>query len=83
VLAFKWVLVTDFAARCQNASLCDPSYIVDIAPTPEGFGVVYPLVGDNFDYLKRLQSLTNVTLHIRKRAEDLHCWQYAKRIFQL
>jgi len=25
--------------------------------------------------------LTNVTLHIRKRAEDLHCWQYAKKGF--
>ena len=66
VLAFKRMLVTNFVARCQNASLCDPSYIVDIAPTTEGFDVVYSFAGDNLDYLKRLQSLTNVTLHIRK-----------------
>ena len=66
MLAFKRVLVTDLVVRCQNSSLCDPSYIVDIAPTTEGFDVVYPFVGDNLNYLKRLQSLTNVTLHIRK-----------------
>jgi deoxyribodipyrimidine photo-lyase len=61
--------------------LCDPSNFIEIASTIEGFDVVYPFVGDNLDYLKRLQSLTNVTLHIRKRAEDLHCWQYTKKGF--
>ena len=81
VLAFKRVLITDFVARCQNASLCDPSNIMKIASTIEGFDVVYPFVGDNLDYLKRLQSLTSVAFHIRKRAEDLHCWQYAKKGF--
>ena len=81
VLAFKWALITDFVTRCQNASLCDPSNIMEIASTIEGFDVVYPFVGDNLDYLKRFQSQTNVTLHIRKRAEDLHCWHYAKKGF--
>jgi hypothetical protein len=61
--------------------LCDPSNFIEIASTIEGLDVVYPFVGDNLDYLKRLQSLTNVTLHTRKRAEDLHCWQYAKKGF--
>jgi hypothetical protein len=81
VLAFKQALSNDFVARCQNARLCDPSNFIEIASTIEGLDVVYPFVGDNLDYLKRLQSLTNVTLHIRKRAEDLHCWQYTKKGF--
>ena len=81
VLAFKQALSNDFVVRCQNARLCDPSNFIKIASTIEGLDVVYPFVGDNLDYLKRLQSLTNVTLHIRKRAEDLHCWQYAKKGF--
>jgi hypothetical protein len=81
VLAFKQALSNDFVSRCQNARLCDPSSFIEIASTIEGLDVVYPFVGDNLDYLKRLQSLTNVTLHIRKRAEDLHCWQYAKKGF--
>ena len=81
MFAFKRALISDFAARCQNASLCDPSNIMEIASTIERFDVVYPFVGDNLDYLKRLQSQTNVTLHIRKRAEDLHCRHYAKKGF--
>jgi deoxyribodipyrimidine photo-lyase len=81
VLGFKRSLITDFAARCQNASLCDPSNIMEMASISDGVDVVYPFIGDNLDYLKRLQSKTNLTLHIRKRAEDLHCWHYAKKGF--
>ncbi len=81
VLSFKRQLTTDFVTRCQNASLCDSSKIIDIASNIEGFDIVYPFVGDNLDFLKRLQSLTNVKLCIHKRAEDLHCWQYAKKGF--
>ena len=81
MLAFKQALSNDFVVRCKNARLCDPSDFIEIVSTIEGLDVVYPFVGDNFDYLKRLQSLTNVTMHIRKRAEDLHCWQYAKKGF--
>ena len=81
VLAFKWALITDFVTRCQNASFCDSSNMMEIASNIEGVDVVYPFVGENLDYLKRLQSQTNLTLHIRKRVEDLHCWHYAKKGF--
>ncbi len=81
VLTFKRALITNFLARCQNASLCDPSHIMRIASTIEGVDVVYPFVGDNLDYLKRLQSKAGVALHIRKRANDLHCWHYAQKGF--
>ena len=81
MLAFKQALSNGFVSRCQNASLCDPSNFIEIASTIRGLDVVYPFVGDNLDYLKRLQSLTSVTLHIRKRTEYLHCWQYAKKGF--
>jgi hypothetical protein len=80
-LGFERVLITNFVARYQNASLCDPSSIMEIASTSEELDVVYPFDGDNLDDLKRLQSLTNVTLHIRKRAEDLHYWHHTKKVF--
>ena len=81
VLAFKRKLVTDFVARCPNASLGDAASMVALAGTKDGADVVYPFVGDNLDYLKRLAARNNMTLHIRKRPQDIHCWQYAKKGF--
>ena len=81
VLAFKRALITDFIARCQNAIICYPSNMPEILSTIEGVDVAYPFVGENLDYLKRLQLQTNVSLHIRKRPEDVYCWNYAKKGF--
>ena len=67
--------------RCPNASVSDSASILKVAATKKGADVVYPFVGDNLDYLKRLVARTNMTLHIRKRPEDIYCWQYAKKGF--
>ncbi len=81
VLAFKRRLIADFVMHCPNAKVFEVADIATMAATKKGVDVVYPFVGENLDYLKRLVAQTNVTLHIRKRAEDIHCWQYSKKGF--
>ena len=81
VLAFKHTLINNFVMRCPNASVSDSASILKLAAIKKGADVVYPFVGDNLDYLKRLVARTNMTLHIRKRPEDIYCWQYAKKGF--
>lgn len=81
VLAFKQKLVRGFVARCANANLIDTDNIMEMSSSIKGVDVIYPFVGDNLDYLKRLAARTNLELHILKRQEDIHCWQYAKKGF--
>jgi hypothetical protein len=81
VLVFKQKLVRGFVARCANANLIDTDNIMEMSSSIKGVDVIYPFVGDNLDYLKRLVARTNLELHILKRQEDIHCWQYAKKGF--
>ena len=81
VLAFKQKLVKIFVMRCANASLSDTNNILKMASSIAGVDVVYPFVGDNLDYLKRLSARTSLRLHFLKRQDDIHCWQYAKKGF--
>ena len=81
VLAFKRKLIANFVMRFPEAKVFEVADIAAMAATKKGVDVVYPFVGENLDYLKRLVAQTNLTLHIRKRAEDIHCWQYSKKGF--
>ena len=81
VLAFKRKLIANFIMHCPNAKVFEVADIVAMEGAQKGVDVVYPFVGENLDYLKRLVAQTNLTLHIRKRPEDIHCWQYSKKGF--
>jgi hypothetical protein len=62
VLAFKQKLVRGFVARCANANLIDTDNIMEMSSSIKGVDVIYPFVGDNLDYLKRLAARTNLEL---------------------
>ncbi|MDA8914867.1 hypothetical protein N9J51_01215 [Alphaproteobacteria bacterium] len=47
----------------------------------DGVDVIYPSIGDNLDYLKRMQNTHNLTVNFRKKQQDLFCWQFAQKGF--
>jgi hypothetical protein len=81
VLAFKTDLVEAFCANCSNAELIDAAALEGMVSKKTGCDLVYPHIGDNLDYLRRLRDRSGVTLHILKRPQDVFCWQFAKKGF--
>lgn len=81
VLAFKGGLISDFQTRCAGAEIITGDDLTSVASTTGKIDVVYPFVGDNLDYLNRVAAQTGVVMAMRKRSQDLHCWQFAKKGF--
>ena len=78
---FKIRLVSAFCENHKNAQVIDATALRAIAASQQGLDVVYPAIGDNFDFLRRLRDESGVLLHFLKRPEDVFCWQFAKKGF--
>ena len=78
---FKIRLVSAFCENHKNAQVIDAAALRAIAASQQGLDVVYPAIGDNFDFLRRLRDESGVLLHFLKRPEDVFCWQFAKKGF--
>ena len=78
---FKIRLVSAFCKNHKNAQVIDAAALRAIAASQQGLDVVYPAIGDNFDFLRRLRDESGVLLHFLKRPEDVFCWQFAKKGF--
>ena len=78
---FKIRLVSAFCENHKNAQVIDAAALRAIAASQRGLDVVYPAIGDNFDFLRRLRDESGVLLHFLKRPEDVFCWQFAKKGF--
>ena len=78
---FKIRLVSAFCENHKNAQVIDAAGLRAIAASQQGLDVVYPAIGDNFDFLRRLRDESSVLLHFLKRPEDVFCWQFAKKGF--
>jgi hypothetical protein len=81
VLTFKKGLVGDFQARCDGSEVISADDFEIFASQNDGVDVIYPSIGDNLDYLKRMQSTHNLTVNFRKKQQDLFCWQFAQKGF--
>ncbi len=78
---FKIRLVSAFCENHKNAQVIDAAALRAIAASQQGLDVVYPAIGDNFDFLLRMRDESGVLLHFLKRPEDVFCWQFAKKGF--
>ena len=81
VQTFKQGLVGDFQARCDGSEVISADDFEIFASQNDGVDVIYPSVGDNLDYLKRMQNTYNLTVNFRKKQQDLFCWQFSQKGF--
>jgi hypothetical protein len=77
VLNFKKSLQEAFISKIANSQLVSEDTFMTLN---EEFDVVYPSIGDNFDFLNR--EFKNIEkLHFIGLKEDIFCWQYSKKGF--
>ena len=72
VSKFKDKAISSFKNYFSRAEECDNNF-EEIARNIINFDVVYPFVGENLDYIKRLESNLKLNLNFLVRREDRFC----------
>ena len=79
VINFKKNLLQDTCSRYKNSRLVNHNDIVNISNTAKDFDVIYPFIGENLDYLKKIEKSLQLNLNMVLKNEDLYCWQFSNK----
>ncbi len=63
----------------NNAELLDEKSFVNLTETYKSFDAVYPSIGENFSFLKRLIKKNNLKINFITRKEDEFCWKFSNK----
>ena len=80
VSEFKDNAISSFKSYFPQAERCDSNF-EEIARSIINFDVIYPFVGENLDYIKRLETDLKLNLNFLTRREDRFCIPLCKRGF--
>jgi len=81
VLKFKQDLVTDFVEQFNNVEQIDPHSIEITFKNINEIDIIYPGVGENYDFIIKFKNLHNKKIFNLVRDVDLFAWQFAKKGF--
>ena len=80
VLMFKKNLIKN---QVQNSDLkiecIEGNKFIDVSNNEKNFDVVYPSVGENMSFLKRVIKRNNLMINYLARDEDKYCWHFSNK----
>ena len=80
VLMFKKNLIKN---QVQNSDLkiefIDGNKFIEVSNSKKNFDVIYPSVGENLSFLKRVMKKNNLIIKYLVRDEDKYCWQFSNK----
>ncbi len=79
VINFKKNLINDICGKYKNAKIVSENEINSIGESMKNFDVIYPFIGENLDYLKKLEKSNNLILNMIVKNEDFYCWQFSNK----
>ena len=79
VINFKKNLVDDTCSQYKNSNVVNHNDIVNISNTTKDFDIIYPFIGENLDYLKKIEKSLQLNLNVVVKNEDLYCWQFSNK----
>ena len=79
VINFKKKLIHDISSKYKNSKIVNQNEINNISKSVKEFDVIYPFIGENFDYLQRLEQSLQLNLNMILENEDLYCWQFSNK----
>jgi hypothetical protein len=69
--------------QIQNSSLkiefIEGNKFIEISSNEKDFDAIYPSVGENMSFLKRIMKKNNLTINYLTRNEDIYCWQFSNK----
>jgi len=81
VLKFKQDLVSEFVEQFDNVEKIDPYSLEITFKNINQIDIIYPGVGENYDFIIRFKNLHNKKIFNLVRDEDLFAWKFAKKGF--
>jgi hypothetical protein len=81
VLKFKQELVSEFIEQFDNVEQIDPSSLEITFQNTNELDIIYPGVGENYDFITEFKNLHNKKIFNLVRDEDLFAWKFAKKGF--
>ena len=81
VISFKNKLTNEFASQFDNLEIINSSNLINHLKTIDALDLIYPCVGDNYEFIKRIKRSQNKKINNLVREEDLYAWKFAKKGF--
>ena len=81
VLNFKQELVFEFVKQFDNVEQIDPNSLEDKLKNINQIDIIYPGIGENYDFIIHFSNLNNIQTFNLVRDEDLFAWNFAKKGF--
>tara|TARA_B100000212_G_scaffold96384_1_gene70768 strand:+ start:78 stop:812 length:735 start_codon:yes stop_codon:yes gene_type:complete len=78
---FKRDLMDEFSLKFSNIEIISSLEIKDKLKDISSVDLIYPSIGDNYDFIKRYQENNKLIVKNLARPEDLYSWKFAKRGF--
>ena len=80
VLEYKKNLIKN---QVQNSDLkidfIEANKFIELSNNEKNFDVIYPSVGENMSFLKRVTKKNNLMINYLARDEDKYCWQFSNK----
>jgi hypothetical protein len=80
VLMYKKNLIKN---QVQNSGLkiefIEENKFIELSTGEKDFDVIYPSVGENMSFLKRIMKKNNLIINYLIRNEDKYCWQFSNK----
>ena len=71
----------EFALKFSNIEIISSNKLRDKLKDISSVDLIYPSIGDNYDFIKRFQENNKIMIKNLVRPEDLYAWKFAKRGF--
>ncbi len=81
VINFKKQVLRDFKSSFANSEIIDLDDFFNLVKSKKKFDVVYPFVGENLDFVRKVKNDYKLDLEFIFRNEDTFCWNFAKKGF--
>ena len=69
--------------QIQNADLqiefIEGNKFTELSSSEKDFDIIYPSVGENMSFLKRIMKKNNLMINYLIRDEDKYCWQFSNK----
>ena len=69
--------------QVQNSDLkiefIDGNKFTELSINEKNFDVIYPSIGENMSFLKRVVKKNNLIINYLTRDEDKYCWQFSNK----
>jgi len=78
---FKQNLREEFSLKFKNIEIISSLELKDNLNGILSIDLIYPSIGDNYDFIKRFKENNKIIVKNLVRPEDLYAWKFAKRGF--